>query len=78
MRKSGKFFLLKLLQQELIKRKINKSSILYINIKSLKSKEFKNYQTLYEFIIQKSKESNNSKLYLLIDEVRKLISMNLL
>ena len=52
-RRSGKSVMLKLLMEELKKRKINENQFIYINFENLKYGNLKNYEKLYDFILNK-------------------------
>jgi len=55
MRRSGKSMILKLISKELEEKGINKENIIFINFESLMFAEFANFQKLYSYIIEKSK-----------------------
>ena len=52
-RRSRKSVMLKLLMEELKKRKINENQFIYINFENLKYRNLKNYEKLYDFILNK-------------------------
>ena len=52
-RRSGKSVMLKLLMEELKKKKINENQFIYINFENLKYRNLKNYDKLYDFILNK-------------------------
>jgi len=70
-RRSGKSFLLQLIKEELISRKIDKNNIIYINYESLKFEKYREYSSLYNFVMSKIKNKNN-RYYLLIDEIQEV------
>ncbi|MDC7955739.1 AAA family ATPase, partial [Fusobacterium simiae] len=49
MHRSGKSMILKLIQEELKKDKINEDNIIYINFESLIFMDIKDYETLYKY-----------------------------
>lgn len=70
-RRSGKSFLLKLIKEELISRKIDENNIIYINYESLKLEKYRDYSSLYKFVMSKIKNKDN-RYYLLIDEIQEV------
>jgi len=70
-RRSGKSFLLKLIKEELISRKIDENNIIYINYESLKFEKYRDYSSLYKFVMSKIKNKDN-RYYLLIDEIQEV------
>ena len=52
-RRSGKSVMLKLLMEELKNRGINENQFIYINFENLKYRKLKNYERLYDFILNK-------------------------
>ena len=52
-RRSGKSVMLKLLMEELKNRGINENQFIYINFENLKYRNLKNYERLYDFILNK-------------------------
>ena len=64
-RRSGKSVMLKLLMEELKKRKINENQFIYINFENLKYGNLKNYEKLYDFILNKvNKKYKNYYIFL--------------
>ncbi|MEA1975775.1 MAG: AAA family ATPase, partial [Bacillota bacterium] len=70
-RRSGKSFLLKLLVQQLKSSGIKEDNIITMNFESMKNIEYRNYQSLYEYIMNKS-NSIKGKIYLLFDEIQEV------
>ena len=52
-RRSGKSVMLKLLMEELKNIGINEKQFIYINFENLKYRNLKNYERLYDFILNK-------------------------
>ena len=52
-RRSGKSVMLKLLMEELKNRGINENQFIYINFENLKYRNLKNYEKLYDFILNR-------------------------
>ena len=73
MRRSGKSMILKLISKELEEKGINKENIIFINFESLMFAEFANFQKLYSYIIEKSKNLAG-KIYILLDEIQEVAS----
>ena len=73
MRRSGKSMILKLISKELEEKGINKENIIFINFESLMFAEFSNFQKLYSYIIEKSKNLAG-KIYILLDEIQEVAS----
>ncbi len=71
MHRSGKSMILKLIQEELKKDKINEDNIIYINFESLIFMDIKDYETLYKYIIEKT-NNINGKIYILLDEIQEV------
>ena len=69
-RRSGKSVLLKLLQEELIRQKVNKNNIIYINFESFEFSEINTAKELHNYI--KNKIKNKNKYYLLLDEIQEV------
>lgn len=67
-RRTGKSKVLELIIQELIKKGINKSDILYINFEDLSYDEIDDYKKLNEYVL--SKINKNRKQYLFFDEIQ--------
>ena len=70
-RRSGKSFLLKLLDQELRSRGIKKTNIITVNFESMKYIEYRDYKSLYSYIMKQS-ENLEGKIYLLFDEIQEV------
>jgi len=70
-RRSGKSFLLKLLNQELRNRGIEKTNIITVNFESMKYIEYRDYKSLYDYIMKQSKNIDG-KIYLLFDEIHEV------
>ena len=73
MRRSGKSMILKLISKELEEKGINKENIIFINFESLMFAKFSNFQKLYSYIIEKSKNLAG-KIYILLDEIQEVAS----
>ncbi len=67
-RRSGKSVLLKLIQQELINKSINRNNIIYINFESFEFSDINEAKKLYSFI--RNKIIKNKKYYLIFDEIQ--------
>jgi len=70
-RRSGKSFLLKLLDQELKTRGIKEDNIIKINFESMKYFDYRDYKSLYQYIMDQSK-TIKGKNYLLFDEIQEV------
>ena len=70
-RRSGKSVMLKLLMEELKKRKINKNQFIYINFENLKYRNLKNYEKLYDFILNKANKKYKNY-YIFLDEIQEV------
>lgn len=70
-RRSGKSFLLKLLKKQLKEKGIRTENIIELNFESMKYFDYRNYKTLYKYIMEKSK-SLNGKIYLIFDEIQEV------
>ena len=70
-RRSGKSVMLKLLMEELKKRKINENQFIYINFENLKYRNLKNYERLYDFILNKVDDKYKSY-YIFLDEIQEM------
>ena len=70
-RRSGKSVMLKLLMEELKKRKINENQFIYINFENLKYRNLKNYEKLYDFILNKVDDKYKSY-YIFLDEIQEV------
>lgn len=71
MRRSGKSMILKLISQELMELGVNKNNIVYINFESLMYAELTDFKKLYEYIIEKSKETEG-RIYIFLDEIQEV------
>ncbi|MBN2443998.1 MAG: ATP-binding protein [Spirochaetales bacterium] len=75
-RRCGKSYLLRLLAEELMSRSIDSNNIIQIDFESLKYEEYRNYTSLYNFIMNKVSNAQNhtikGKIYLLIDEIQEV------
>ncbi|MCO5248794.1 MAG: ATP-binding protein [Chitinophagales bacterium] len=69
-RRSGKSIVLSLLKDELLKRAIQKSHIIYLNLESLANIELTEAKALYNHI--KNKIKTNEKYYLLLYEIQEV------
>lgn len=67
-RRSGKSVMLKLLMEELKNRGINENQFIYINFENLKYRNLKNYERLYDFILNKVDDKYKSY-YIFLDEI---------
>ena len=70
-RRSGKSVMLKLLMEELKKRKINENQFIYINFENLKYRNLKNYDKLYDFILNKINKKYKNY-YIFLDEIQEV------
>ena len=70
-RRSGKSVMLKLLMEELKKRKINENQFIYINFENLKYRNLKNYEKLYDFILNKANKKYKNY-YIFLDEIQEV------
>lgn len=71
MRRTGKSTILRLLEEELLKRKVNKERILFINMESFENNHLTEAKDLHSYVQTKRKECGE-KLYLFIDEVQEI------
>lgn len=69
-RRSGKSYLLKMLEQELKERGIKSENILFLNFESLELMYVDNAKDLNEYI--RERVSNESKIYFLFDEIQRI------
>ncbi len=67
-RRSGKSTLLKLLQNKLEKRGVNKENIIYINFESMKFYIIRTSKTFYDYVIELT--ASKSRVYLFFDEIQ--------
>lgn len=70
-RRSGKSVMLKLLMEELKNRGINENQFIYINFENLKYRNLKNYERLYDFILNKVDDKYKSY-YIFLDEIQEM------
>ena len=70
-RRSGKSVMLKLLMEELKNRGINENQFIYINFENLKYRNLKNYERLYDFILNKVDDKYKSY-YVFLDEIQEV------
>ena len=70
-RRSGKSVMLKLLMEELKNRGINENQFIYINFENLKYRNLKNYERLYDFILNKADDKYKSY-YIFLDEIQEV------
>ncbi|MDC7234935.1 MAG: ATP-binding protein [Spirochaetales bacterium] len=70
-RRSGKSYLLRLLEQDLLSKGVKQSNILRMDFESLSIKEYSNYKSLYDYVRNKA-ESVSGKIYILIDEIQEV------
>ncbi|WP_314340955.1 ATP-binding protein [Leptotrichia wadei] len=70
-RRSGKSVMLKLLMEELKNRGINENQFIYINFENLKYRNLKNYEKLYDFILNKVDDKYKSY-YIFLDEIQEV------
>jgi predicted AAA+ superfamily ATPase len=68
-RRSGKSFLLKMLQDELHERGVEDHRIVYVNFELLENDHLRTYDKLHDYIVSK-KEKDSEVLYVFIDEVQ--------
>ena len=70
-RRSGKSVMLKLLMEELKNIGINEKQFIYINFENLKYRNLKNYERLYDFILNKVDDKYKSY-YVFLDEIQEV------
>ena len=70
-RRSGKSVMLKLLMEELKNIGINEKQFIYINFENLKYRNLKNYERLYDFILNKIDDKYKSY-YIFLDEIQEV------
>ena len=70
-RRSGKSVMLKLLMEELKNRGINENQFIYINFENLKYRNLKNYERLYDFILNKA-DNKYKSYYIFLDEIQEM------
>ena len=70
-RRSGKSVMLKLLMEELKNIGINEKQFIYINFENLKYRNLKNYERLYDFILNKVNDKYKSY-YIFLDEIQEM------
>lgn len=70
-RRSGKSVMLKLLMEKLKNRGINENQFIYINFENLKYRKLKNYERLYDFILNKVDDKYKSY-YIFLDEIQEV------
>ena len=70
-RRSGKSVMLKLLMEELKNIGINENQFIYINFENLKYRNLKNYEKLYDFILNKVDDKYKSY-YIFLDEIQEV------
>ena len=70
-RRSGKSVMLKLLMEELKNIGINEKQFIYINFENLKYRKLKNYERLYDFILNKVDDKYKSY-YIFLDEIQEV------
>jgi predicted AAA+ superfamily ATPase len=71
MRRSGKSIILKLLHEELLKNKIPRENILYLDFESMSTTRFDNPEELYSFVIKKA-HRKKKRLYIMLDEIQQI------
>ena len=70
-RRSGKSVMLKLLMEELKNIGINENQFIYINFENLKYRNLKNYERLYDFILNKV-DNKYKSYYIFLDEIQEV------
>lgn len=70
-RRSGKSVMLKLLMEELKNIGINEKQFIYINFENLKYRNLKNYERLYDFILNKV-DNKYKSYYIFLDEIQEV------
>ena len=70
-RRSGKSVMLKLLMEELKNKGINEKQFIYINFENLKYRNLKNYERLYDFILNKV-DNKYKSYYIFLDEIQEM------
>ncbi len=72
MRRVGKSCFLKLIMDELRQKGVTDDQIIYLHFDSLEFDNLKNHTALNDYILKKSDEIINSKIYLFIDEIQEV------
>lgn len=70
-RRSGKSYLLRLIEEKLLERGVNKKQIITLNFESLQFSKYQDYQKLYDYVIERSK-GIKGRIYLFIDEIQEV------
>ena len=70
-RRCGKSYLLKLLFNYLISQGVFEKQIIKIDFESIQYESYKDYKSLYNYVIEKAAD-NNLKKYILIDEIQEV------
>jgi len=71
MRRSGKSVILKLLREELLRRKIPPERILYLNFESLGAASLRDAEALYAFITSIARQ-RRGRFYIMLDEIQQV------
>jgi predicted AAA+ superfamily ATPase len=71
MRRSGKSVILKLLHEELLKRKVPQENIVYLDFESMGTIPLANTDELYSYVIKKA-HRKKSRLYIMLDEIQQI------
>jgi len=69
-RRCGKSYVLKLLMNEIREKKGDSCNIIYMDFESLKYEEYKNYSSLYSYVI--GSIDKDKKTYILLDEIQEV------
>lgn len=70
-RRSGKSYLLKLIQKRLVENGVPSSNIIYMNFESLAFEPFLNYRPFYDNVLEEIKNING-RVYLFFDEIQEV------
>lgn len=71
-RRSGKSYILKLIRQKLLERRISKNRIVYIDFEDFENYRFLSSKALYEYIKGRSRAAGHKRLHLLFDEIQEV------
>ncbi len=70
-RRSGKSYLLRLVEQQLIENGISNDQIVKIDFESLSYEPYRDYKALYHYVLNQTKDTSK-KVYILIDEIQEV------
>jgi predicted AAA+ superfamily ATPase len=71
MRRSGKSVILKLLREELSRRRIRPEQILYLNFESLGTASLRDADALYAFVVNLARQQHR-RFYIMLDEIQRI------